>query len=167
MVNILARLNCPDVHLGSDNPVLLVREDAEVVGDGTAEFEPFVWQCFPEETQNGFCELIERGVMAIVGHAFVHDAPETLDRVEMRCVGWQKMQFHSALWIGQPWLQYFGVVIPGIVEKHVDCRLGWVVTLQFCEHLLRCFGVDLLGFHKGELEGLQIKRALDVEPLAS
>ena len=128
---------------------------------------PFVRQGFAKKPQNSLSELIECGVMAIVGHAFVHDAPETLNRVEMWGVGRQEMQLHTTLRAGQPWLQYFGVVIPGIVEEHVDCHLGWVIAFQFFKHLLGGLRVNLLTFHKGELEGLQIKRALDVKPLAS
>ncbi len=80
-------------------------------------------------------------------------------------VWWQKVQLHPALWTGQPWLQYFGVVISSIVQIDVDCCLGWVGAFQFCQHLSGGLRVDLLAFYKGELESLQIKRALDVERL--
>ena len=54
-----------------------------------------------------------------------------------------------------------------IVEEDVNCRDGWGLGFQFFQHLLVCLGIDLLGFDKGELKGLKIKRTLDVEPFAS
>ena len=58
-------------------------------------------------------------------------------------------------------------MISGIVDKDMDGRLGRVVALQFFQHLLGCLGVDPLTLDKGELKSLQIKRALDIKPLAA
>lgn len=58
-------------------------------------------------------------------------------------------------------------MVAGIVEKDVNSRHGGILGLQLFQHLSRCLGIDLLAFHKGELKGLEIKRALNVQPLAS
>jgi len=51
-------------------------DDAEVVGDSVAELVPFIGQGFAEELQNSVGELVERGIVAVMRHPFVHDAPE-------------------------------------------------------------------------------------------
>ena len=58
-------------------------------------------------------------------------------------------------------------MVASIVEKYVNCRHGWVLDFQRFQYLLRCVGFDLFAFHKSELKALKIKRALDVQPLAS
>ena len=58
------------------------------------------------------------------------------------------------------------MMIAGIVDKNMDGRHGLVVAFQFFQHLSGCLSIDFLAFHKGELEGLKVKRALNVEPLA-
>ena len=147
--------------------VFLERYDAEVVGDGVAEFGPFCWQACAEEVENCLGELVGRCIVPIVCDPIVHDAPKALDRVKMRGICWQEMQLHPVLWAVEPWLKYLGMMIAGIVDKDMDGRHGLVVALQLCQHLLGCLGIDLLAFHKGELEGLKVKRALNVEPLAA
>lgn len=58
-------------------------------------------------------------------------------------------------------------MVTSIVEKDVNCRHGRVLGFQLFQHLPRCLGIDLLTIHKGELKGLKIKCALNVQPLAS
>ncbi len=151
-----------------DCPVFLERYNAEAIRDSVAELAPIVWQGFPEEPQNGLRELIERGVVVIMGDPFVHDAPETFDWVEMWGIGRQKVQLHPPLRAFKPWLEYLGVMIAGIVQEDMDGSHGWVVALQLCQqHLSGCLDIDLLTFHEGELEGFKIKRTLNVEPLSA
>ena len=52
------------------------------------------------------------------------------------------------------------MMIAGIVDKNMDGRHGLVVAFQFFQHLSGCLSIDFLAFHKGELEGLKVKRAL-------
>ena len=58
------------------------------------------------------------------------------------------------------------MMIAGIVDKNMDGRHGLVVAFQLFQHLSGCLGIDLLAFHRGDLESLKVKRALNVEPLA-
>lgn len=43
---------------------------------------------FSEEPQDGFGELVERRVVAIVGYPFVHNAPKALNWIQVRRVWW-------------------------------------------------------------------------------
>lgn len=56
------------------------------------------------------------------------------------------------------------MMIAGIVHIDVDdCHRG-IVAFQLFQHLFCRQRIDLLSFHKGEVEGLKIKRPLDVKP---
>ncbi len=66
----------------------------------------------------------------------------------------------------KPGLEYFGVVITGVVEEDVDRRHGRVVALrlfQLFQHGPCRLGIDLLAFHESKLERFKIKRALNVQ----
>lgn len=52
-----------------------------MIRGGVAGLAPFVGQGFPEEPKNGLRELIERGVVVIVGDPLVLDAPKTFEWV--------------------------------------------------------------------------------------
>ena len=93
--------------------------------------------------------------------------PEAFYRVQMWRVWWQEVQLHFTVGVIEPWLEYFGMMIPSIVHKDVDCRHYRIVAFQFFQHLSGCLRVYLFGFDKGDLEGLKINCALDIQPLAT
>lgn len=84
-----------------------------------------------------------------------------------RRVGRQTVQLYPTLRAFKPRLEYLGVMMAGIVQENMDGSHGWVVALQLFQHLSGCLGIDLLTFHEGELEGLKVKRTLNVEPLSA
>jgi hypothetical protein len=57
-----------------------------------------------------------------VGDVAVHDAPEPLDRIEMRAIGRNEMQLDPAAGPRQPFRHQFGVMIARIVEKDMEER---------------------------------------------
>ena len=77
------------------------------------------------------------------------------------------MQLDLAVWAVQPWLKYLGVVITRVVHEDMNGGHCRVVVFQLFQHLFGRLGVDLLALNKGELEGLKIERALNVEALAT
>ena len=62
----------------------------------------------------------EATMETILRHVTVHDAPQTLDWVQMQRIGWQKVQFKAAVWAFQPQLQHPGVMVSGVVKEHMD-----------------------------------------------
>ena len=57
------------------DPKILVRDDAEVVGDGVAELRPPLGDSLGEELRYRRGEFIESGVALVVRYLPVHDAP--------------------------------------------------------------------------------------------
>ena len=68
-------------------------DDTEVVGNSCAERFPHLREGFIEERVYRLGELPEVTMEAVVRHVPVHDTPQTLDRVQMRCVGREEMEF--------------------------------------------------------------------------
>jgi len=52
------------------------------------------------------------------------------DWYQMCCVWWQEVQFHLTVGAIEPWLKYFGMMIPSIVHKDVYFRHCRIVALQ-------------------------------------
>ena len=99
----------------------------------------------------------------VVGRVFVHQSPEPLDRVKVRTIGWSVMKPDPTGGPRQPRHHHLGVVIAGVVEKHMDHPLGRIVELDHCQKCDQGRGVDRqLVAHEGGAR-LQVDRALDVE----
>ena len=52
----------------------------------------------------------------------VHDAPEPLNRVQMRAIGRDEMQLDPTIGDSEPLAHKLGVMIAGIVEEDMDAR---------------------------------------------
>ena len=57
-----------------------------------AESVPVSWNIFTQEAKRRIGELAACFVAFVVGDMLVHDAPEPLNRVEMRAIGRDEMQ---------------------------------------------------------------------------
>ncbi len=164
-IAILLILNWPG-ELRSDQLAFSERYASEVICDSIAKFTPLVGQSFAEEVEDSLGELVECWIVPIVRDPFMHDAPQALDRVEMWSICRQEMQPHPAFRAIQPWLEYPGVVVSGIVDKDMYGRHRRIVALRFFQHGAGGLRADLLAFDKGKLEGFKVERALNVEPFA-
>jgi len=58
-----------------DDPKILGRDDAEVVGDRVAEVRPIARNLFAQETERRVGELRTSGVAFVVGNVSMHQAP--------------------------------------------------------------------------------------------
>src|SRR5208283_1439563 len=79
-----------------EEPKILRRYHSEIICDCTAVFGPISRDFFAQELQSSLCEFFASVIGFVVRHVLVHDAPQPLDRVQMRAVGWQKMQLDAA-----------------------------------------------------------------------
>ena len=77
----------------------------------------------PIKVLNSDGEVVETGMVVIAGNMFVHDAPQSFNRVQMRCIGRQEMQFYPSFRCFQPRLQDLRMVIAGIIEIHMNNAL--------------------------------------------
>ena len=108
------------------------------------------------------------GVMSIMGDPLVHNAPKSLKSIKVGRVGRQEVQLCAQLRSFKPWLKYIGMIVTTrIVEHDVNCDLRRVVSLNQFQHFQGGFSIDFFAFDEGELEGFEIKRALNVEPFAT
>ena len=71
-----------------NNLVFFEGDDTEIVANRVAELFPIIRQRLAKEAQYGLCELIESGVVPIVCHPFVHNAPKALNRVQVGRICW-------------------------------------------------------------------------------
>ena len=78
----------------------------------------------------------------------VHDAPQPLDRVQVRAIGWNEMQPDPAVGPGKPVLHELGVMIARVVKENMDERQHRIEGLdQFqkpdrgksAHHRIRCW----------------------------
>ena len=58
-------------------------------------------------------------------------------------------------------------MVARIIEKDVNKLPSRVLGFQLFQHLLRCLGINLFAVDKSELKIFKIKRALNVQPLAT
>src|SRR3954470_17586008 len=91
---------------------------------------------------HGFAEAVVSGMTSVVGHVLVHQSPEPLDRVQMRAVDRHEMAPDPPAWHGQPVLNRPGVMIAGIVQKHMDDPHRRVQGLDRDQESDRAPGVD-------------------------
>src|SRR5258708_6449803 len=102
------------------NPKILWVDDAKIVGDRIAEVRPVPWNLFTQEPERRVRELSTCGVARVVGDVSVHEAPQPFDRIEMRTIGRDEIQFDPAPRPGKPFLHQLGMMIARVVEKDMD-----------------------------------------------
>jgi len=102
------------------DPKILWVDDAEIVGDRIAKVRPVPGNCFTQETKRRIGELGASCIAFVVRDVSVHEAPEPLDRIEMRTIGRDEMQLDPAAGPGEPLLHQLGMMIARVVEKDMD-----------------------------------------------
>ena len=53
---------------------------------------PFLGNCLVEKGEDRRAELVEGFVVSIVGRVLMHEAPASLDRIEVRTIGRDEVQ---------------------------------------------------------------------------
>ena len=95
----------------------------------------------------------------------VHDAPQSLDGVEMRRVGGEEVQLDPALRSGQPLLDQPGMMVARVVEDDMDAALVRVAGLDCVEQSDGADGIDPVGLDERTIEAFQIEGAVEVDTL--
>jgi hypothetical protein len=85
-----------------DDPKIVGRDDAKVVGDSVAEAVPFFGNSSPEEAQDCRSELREGFIASVIGDMFVHYSPASFDRIKMRTIGRDEVRPDPASRLPQP-----------------------------------------------------------------
>lgn len=104
----------------SDNPKIGRWYDAEVVVDSVPEMVPFFGDCLVEEGEDRRAELVEGFVVSIVGCVLMHEAPASLDRIEVRTIGRDEVQHALASLSLEPVTHAPGMMVAGIVQVDMD-----------------------------------------------
>ena len=129
------------------------------------EGKPFRSALRPE-SERGVGELGAGGVAFVVGDVFVHDAPQALDRVEVRTIGRDEMQFDPTTRTVKPGAHKPGVMIARVVEKHMTERERRIHRLDRFQQPDRRGRVDDEGFDHPCLARLEVDGAMNVDALA-
>jgi hypothetical protein len=62
-----------------ENPNILGPDDVEIVRDDIPQVHPFARQHDFKESGNGFDKFIERLMVLVMRHGFMHDTPQSID----------------------------------------------------------------------------------------
>ena len=84
----------------------------------------------------------------------------------MRAIGWQLDQVDTALWPCKELPDIRSLVIGGIIPNDMDEAFVGVACLNLGEQLRGTGPIHRSGLDKGRIEGLKVKRAMDVHPPA-
>src|ERR1039458_3478614 len=109
---------CP-IHCSPDNPEIGWFDDAKIICYRIAQFSPVLRDLFAQEPECRVSKLGAGRVAFVMRDVFVHDAPQALDRIEMRTIGRNEVQSDAAAWTFKPCAHEFGVMITRVVEKHM------------------------------------------------
>ena len=93
----------------------------------------------------------------------MQDVPQPLDGVEMRTIGWQKVQDDALCAVSQPFLHGLAVMIASIVEKNVDFAFVFVDDLEVFEQLNGGEGINRQIVHERELACCEVQSAVDID----
>ena len=130
------------------------------------EVRPVPGHCFTQETKRRIGELGACGVAFVVRDVSVHEAPQPLDRIEMRAIGRGEMQLDPAPGSRKPFLHQLGVMIARVVEKDMDERQHRIERRDRFQEPDRRDGVDGYDLDHPGLAGREIDRAVNIDPLA-
>jgi hypothetical protein len=111
-----------DILSSSQNPEISGFDDTKIICDGIAQFRPVSRHLLAQKSERCVGELGAGGVAFVVGDVFVHDAPQALDRVEVRTIGRDEMQFDPTTRTFKLGAHKPGVMIARVVEKHMTER---------------------------------------------
>ena len=107
------------------------------------------------------------GVTFVVRDVPVHDAPQPLDRIQVRAIRRNEMQPDPAFGPRQPVPHELGVMIARVVEKHMDERQHRVERLDRFKEPDRRGGVDGFNLDHSGTARHQIKCAVNIDALTS
>ena len=135
-------------------------DDTKVVGHGIADFFGLFRKGPVEEFVDRFDKPGKTVIGPVMGDAFVHDAPKPLDRVEMRSIRRQDMQFQPAVGPFQPWLQHPGMMVAGIVKKQVNAPRPRPAALECLEQSQGRFGIEPFPLNRHQAHLLKVQAVL-------
>jgi hypothetical protein len=127
----------------------------------------FHWYCPSEELQDGSPKLPERRVVSVVSHVAVHHPPTSLDRIKVRAIGWDEVQYALASWSFQPVPHDYCVVVARIVQEDMDSSLCWMRDFDGPKQRNQAHPSRLGDFQHLGLASLQIDRAMNIQALAA
>ena len=81
---------------------------------------PFLGNCLVKKGQDSHAELVEGFVVSIVGGVLMHEAPASLDRIEVRTIGRDEVQHALATFSLEPFTHALGMMVAGIVQVDMD-----------------------------------------------
>src|ERR1035441_3784026 len=84
----------------------------------------------------------------------------------MRAIGRDEMQLDPAPWPGKPFLHQPGVMVARVVEKDMDERHHRIERCDRFQEPNRRGGVDGYDLDHPGLPGLEVDRAVNIDPLA-
>src|ERR1700730_5031470 len=87
-------------------------------------YVPLSGHLLAQKAQRRRFEIGKRRVALVVRDVLVHQAPEPLDRIQMRAVGGDEVELDVAPRPRQPSLHQLGVVVAGVVPKQMDQPLA-------------------------------------------
>ena len=150
-----------------DDLVLPGRNCPEIIRDSIPELFPILRQgCF-KELCDCFREFFIGVIMSIMGNPLVHETPKRLNGIEMRRVWRQEVEFYTTSRSIKPWLKQLGMMIARIVEDDVNKIRQRIGYFDLFQQLKGGFGIDPFTLNGDELETIEIKCTLKVEPLAT
>ncbi len=147
------------------NPKIVRIDDAEIVGDGIAKLGPVAGNFVAQESERRVGELDAGRIGFVVGDVSVHEAPQPLDRIEVRAIEGNEMQLDPAIRPGEPVLHQLGVMIARIVEKDVDQRQHRIERFDRFQERDSRSGVDGFDIDHPGLPGLEVDCAVDIDAL--
>src|ERR1022692_390642 len=109
-----------------------------------------------QEAQRRISELGACCVAFVVRDVSVHEAPQPLDRIQMRAIGRNEMQFDPAPRSSKPFLHQSGVVIARVVKKDMDERQQRIERLDRFQEPDRRDGVDGYDLDHPGLSGREV-----------
>ena len=104
---------------------------------------PFFGNCLIEEDQDRRAELLEGFVVSIVGRVLMHEAPASLDRIEVRTIGWDEVQHALASSSLEPVTHAPGMMVSGIVQVDMDPFFWGCATSTALSKAIRLFALTL------------------------
>ena len=98
-----------------------------------------------------------------MGRVLMHEAPASLDRIEVRTVGRDEVQYALATLSLEPFTHSLGMMVAGIVQVDVDPSFLGMCSFDRLEQGDKTSCIDFGHFQHLCLARLQIDRAMNVE----
>ena len=125
------------------------------------------WNAVAQEAEDSVAEGAVSGVALVMCNGLMHRAPQSLNRVEMRTIGWDEVKNDAAPRLIKPLPHHLGVVIAGVVEEDMDQTHRRVHCLEAGQQGDCADGVNGQHVDHPGLPGLKVDGAVDVEAVAA